>query len=419
MPFRPMNRRTFLRASGVAIGLPLLDAMMPTFASAAQRAQEAPRRMVLVGRPLGMYAPNFFPEQAGANYQPSRYLRALQPHKEQFTVISGMSHRYPAGHFAESALFTGVHPDHVRPSDLRNSISLDQEVASHVGGQTRFACLNLGGGDLIWNRRGSRVPSQPRATQVFRQLFIRGTADEEAREMRRIQEGRSILDDVRGQVQAMNTRLSDADRRRLDAYLASIREAEQRLQQDERWSRTPKPRVDFPPPTSELGGAQLVARSQQWFDIIFLALQNDSTRVVTLHLGSQDQTGVTNVTLAHHDASHHGQEPGKLDQLALIEEAEIRVFGEFLRKLKESREGEHTLLGRTVVLYTSNLGNSSSHDNTNLPILLAGGGFRHRGHLGFDRRNNTLLSNLYLRMVHQMGIEARSFGASTGVLSDV
>jgi hypothetical protein len=419
MPSKSLDRRTFLRAAGVAIGLPLLDAMAPTCASAAARAQDAPRRMVLIGRPLGMYAPNFFPEQTGANYEPSRYLRALQPHREHFTVISGMSHRYPAGHFAESALFTGVHPDHVRPSDLRNSISLDQEVAGHIGGQTRFACLNLGGGDLIWNRRGSRVPAQPRATQVFRQLFIRGTADEEARELRRIREGRSILDDVRGQVQALNARLSGADRRRVDHYLASIREAEERLQQDEQWCATPKPRVDFPAPTSDLGGAQLVARSQQWFDIIHLALQTDSTRVVTLHLGSQDQSGVTNVTLAHHDASHHGQEPGKLEQLALIEEAEIRVFGDFPKKLNESREGEHNLLERTMVLYTSNLGNSSSHDNTNLPILLAGGGLRHRGHLTYDRRNNTLLSNLFVRMMQQMGIEARSFGASTGALSDV
>src|SRR5262249_27852230 len=158
---------------------------------------------------LGMYTPNFFPERAGADYEPSRYLRLLQAHRDKFTVFSGMSHRYPAGHFAESALFTGVHPDNVRPTDLRNSISLDQEVASHVGAHRRSGCLNLGGGDLIWNRRGGRVPSQPRAIQVFRQLFVRGTPDEEAREMRRIQEGRSILDDVRAQVQAMNARLSD------------------------------------------------------------------------------------------------------------------------------------------------------------------------------------------------------------------
>jgi hypothetical protein len=418
MPFKPMNRRTFLRAAGVAIGLPLLDAMLPTGAAQARRL-ESPRRLVLVGRPLGMYAPNFFPEQAGADYQPSRYLRALQPHREHFTVISGMSHRYPAGHFAEPALFTGVHPDHVRPSELRNSISLDQEVASHLGSQTRFACLNLGGGDLVWSRRGSRVPAQQRATQAFRQLFIRGTAEEEARELRRIREGQSILDDVRDQVGALNRRLSDADRRRLDNYLSAVREAEQRLQQEQRWSTTPRPRVDYPAPTSDLGGAQLVARSRQWFDIIHLALQTDSTRVVTLHLGSQDQSGVANVTLAHHDASHHGQEPGKLEQLALIEEAEIRVFGEFLRQLREGREGEHTLLSRTIVLYTSNLGNSSSHDNNNLPLLLAGGGLRHRGHLAYDRRNNALLANLYVRMLQQMGIEARSFGASTGVLSDI
>jgi hypothetical protein len=419
MPFKPLDRRTFLRSAGVAIGLPFLDAMVPLAAQEAKRMLDAPRRVVLVGRPLGMYAPNFFPEQTGVHYEPSRYLKVLEPHRSSFTVISGMSHRYPAGHFAESALFTGVHPDNVRPSELKNSISLDQEVASHVGGQTRFAVLNLGGGDLIWNRRGGRVPSQPRATQVFRQLFIRGTPEEEAREMRRIREGRSILDDVRGQVQTMNTRLSDADRRRLEQYLASIREAELRLQQDERWSNTPKPRVEYPAPTSDLGGAQLIARSQQWFDIIHLALQTDSTRVLTLHLGSQDQTGVANVTLAHHDASHHGQEPGKLEQLALVEEAEIRVFGDFLRKLKESLEGEHSLLDRTMVLYTSNLGNSSSHDNTNLPILLAGGGLRHRGHLSYDRKNNVLLSNLYLRMLHQLGIEAKSFGASTGVFSDV
>ena len=177
--------------------------------------------------------------------------------------------------------------------------------------------------------------------------------------MRRIREGQSILDDVRGQVQSMNSRLSDTDRRRLSLYLDSIREAEQRLQQDERWSRTPKPHVDFPTPTSELGGAQLVARSQQWYDIVRLALQTDSTRVVTLHLGSQDQTGINGVTLAHHDASHHGQEPAKLEQLAQIEEAEVRVFGDFLRQLKTHHEGEHDLLDRTrSVFYTSSLGNS-------------------------------------------------------------
>jgi hypothetical protein len=419
MPFQPLDRRTFLRASGVAIGLPLLDAMIPRARAEAKKLLDGPRRMVLVGRPLGMYAPNFFPEEAGPGYKPSRYLKVLEPHRKDLTVISGMSHRYAAGHFAGSALFTGAHPDHIRATEIRNSISLDQEVASHIGGQTRFAVLNLGGGDFVWNRRGVRMPSEQRATQAFKQLFISGTSEETAREMRRIRDGQSILDDVGEQVKSMNARLSDADRRKLDLYLSSVREAEHRLRQDEKWSNSPKPKVDYPTPNDDFGGAKLVARSKQWFDIVRLALETDSTRVITLNLGSQDQSGINGVTLAHHDASHHGQEPEKLEQLSLIEEAEVGVFGEFLAQLKAGGDGNDNLLGRTMVLYTSNLGNSSSHDNTNLPILLAGGGLNHKGHLAFDAKNNTLMSNLFVRMLHQIGIEVKSFGASTGVFSDV
>ena len=418
MPFQPLNRRTFLRASGVAVALPLLDAMSPAVATAAKKAHE-PKRMVLVGRPLGMYAPYFFPESAGRDYEPSRYLKLLQPYREHFTVFSGMSHRYASGHFAEVGLLTGVHPDFIRPSDIRNSISLDQEVASHVGRETRFASLVLGGGDVAWNRRGVRVPSQQRATQVFRQLFIKGTPDEEARQMRRVQDGQSILDDVRGQIKGINNKLSESDRQRLDLYLSSVREAEQRLQQDELWSKTPKPTVNVPPPTVDYGGVQLVERSRQWYDLVHLALQTDSTRVISLWLGSQERPEIEGVNLAHHDASHHGQEPSKLEQLALIEEAELRVLGEFLEKMKNSSEGEQSLLDRTAIFYASNLGNSSSHDNNNLPILLAGGGFKHQGHVAFDRKNNTLLSNLFVRMMQQMGIEKDSFGASSGIVSEI
>jgi hypothetical protein len=417
MPFKRLDRRTFLRSAGVAIGLPLLDAMLP--ASAAEAKKEQPRRMVLVGRPLGLYTPYFFPEKAGKDYEPSRYLKLLQAYRDHFTVFSGMSHRYAAGHYAEVGIFTGVHPDNIRPNEIRNGISLDQEVASHLGGQTRFASLVLGGGDTSWNRRGVRIPSQARSVQVFKQLFIRGTPEEEARELRRLRDGQSILDDVRDQVKSLDNKLSDEDRKRLDLYLSSIREAEQRLQQDEKWANTPKPQVKVPPPTIEYGSQQLLQRSRQWYDIVHLALQTDSTRVISLWLGSQEKPEIEGVTLAHHDASHHGQEPTKLDQLALIEAAELKVFGEFLDKMQKSTEGEQTLLDRTAIFYTSNLGNSSSHDNTNLPILLAGGGFKHQGHLAYDRKNNMLLSNLFVRMLHQMGIEAKSFGASTGVVSEV
>jgi hypothetical protein len=366
-----------------------------------------------------MYGPNFFPTTAGKDYEPSRYLKLLQAHRDRFTVFSGMSHRYAAGHFAEVGIFTGVAPEMIRDKDIKNGISLDQEAASHIGNQTRFPSLIIGGGDVAWNRRGVRIPAEQRATQVFRKLFIAGTPEEEVRELQRVKDGQSILDDVGDQIKALNRKVGSSDRERLDLFLTSVREAEQSLQQDEHWSKTPKPKVDFQTPTTDFGGPQLVERSRQWYNIVHLALQTDSTRVVSMWLGSQERPEITGVTIGHHDASHHGQAPEKLEQLALIEEAEIQVFGEFLEKMKATKLENGTLFDRTAILYTSNLGNSSSHDNNNLPILLAGGTFKHQGHLAYDTKNNTLMSNLYVRVLHHMGIEAKTFGASNGIISEV
>jgi hypothetical protein len=418
MPLSPMNRRTFLRTSGIAIGLPLLDAMRPQRAAGSQKKVEEPKRLLLVGRPLGMHAPNFFPADAGKQYAPSRYLRSLQGLRESFTVFSGLSHRYNAGHYAEVGLFTGVHPDFIRPNDIKNGISLDQEVALHWMGRTRFGALVLGGGSAAWNRRGVRLPSESRAVSVFKQLFLEGTAEETAREMRRIQEGRSILDGLREQLGGLNASLGQEDRERIDLYVSSIREAEQRLQQDEMWQLTPKPRVAVRPP-QELGSAQLIERSRQWLELVHLAFRTDSTRVVSLWLGSQDKPEIPGVNIGHHDASHHGQDPAKLEQLALIEEAEVRVFGEFLEKLKSVPGQDGALLDRSTVLYTSNLGNASNHDNANLPVILAGGGYRHAGHVVHDRQNNALLSNLFVRILQEMELPVEKFGASTGTCTDV
>ena len=420
MPFKPLDRRTFFRAAGVCVGLPLLDAMQPSAWSQEKRVA-LPRRMVLIGRPLGLHTPLLFPEKAGPKYEHTRYTRILEPHRKQLTVFSGMSHRgYTDGHHNDIALFTGAPPEGIRLNDVHNTISLDQEVASHIGSQTRFASLVLGGTVYSWNRRGMRVPSQHWASGVFRQLFIQGTPEEIAREVRRLRDGRSILDDLRAQARTMSDNLGAADRQRLDLFLTSIREAEQRLQQDEAWVNRPKPHVTALQPTNEVHQpGQLIARSRQWYDLVHLALQTDSTRVISLSIDSQEQPVIDGVTLGHHDASHHGQDPAKIEQLARIEEAELRVFNDFLTKLKNSTEGDETVLDRTMVLYSSNLGNGSGHSPHNLPILLAGGGLRHQGHVAFDRQNNKPFSNLFVRMIQQMGIEAKSFGSSTGVIGEV
>lgn len=419
MPHSPIERRTFLRASGVAIALPMLEAMLPAVSLRARNVEAQPPRTVLVGQPLGMFGPNFFPEQPGRDYQPSRYLKLLQDYREQFTVFTGISHRYAAGHFAEVGLFTGVASEFIRERDIKNSISLDQEIAGQIGNQTRFPSLILGGGDVAWNRRGVRIPSEPRATAVFRKLFIAGTPQAEARELQRIRDGQSILDNVREQLQALDRRVSQADRTRISDFTSALREAEQSLKQDEQWSTSPKPKVELAAPATEYSGAQLIERSRQWYNIVHLALQTDSTRVVSLWLGTQERPEIEGVNLGHHDASHHGQDPAKLEQLALIEEAELKVFGEFIGKLRQTQDGDQSLLDRTAVLYASNLGNSSSHDNNNLPVLLAGGSFKHQGHIAFDTKQNTLLSNLFVRMLHHMQIRSEKFGASTGIVSEV
>ncbi len=423
MPLAPLDRRTFLRAAGVCIGLPLLDAMLPIGLGAEQKAAALrPKRMLLIGRGLGLHAPFFFPEKPGKDYEVTRHLKPLQEYRQDFTVFSGMSHRgYAGGHGTEVALLTGVGPEGLRNGEIRNTISLDQEVASRLGGETRFASLALGGGDVSWNRKGVKVPSESRATQVFKQLFIDGTPQEVAREMQRLRTGESILDGVRAQARSLARTLGPADRDRLDLLLTSIREAEQRLQQDRAWVLKPKPKVAVKPFTDDYIATQrMLERERQWYDLAQLALQTDSTRVIALWLWSHtERLDLEGVAINHHDASHHGQDESKIKQLALIEEAEMKQFGGFLGKMKAVNDGGRSLLDQTVVFFASNLGNASAHTCDNLPILLAGGGFRHAGHVAFNRKDNTPLSNLFVRMLQQMGIEMDRFGSSTGTLSEV
>jgi hypothetical protein len=426
MPFPPLNRRTFLRAAGVCIGLPLLDAMLPIGRGAEQKADALrAKRLLLISRPLGYHAPFFFPEKTGKDYELTRYLKPLQDHRADFTVFSGMSHRgYPGGHHAEVALLTGVAPEGVRDmGDIRITISLDQEVAERLGSDTRYPYLSLGGGGtgaLSWNRKGVKVPAEGRATQVFKQLFIDGTPQEVAHEIQRIQTGQSILDGVRDQARSLARTLGPADRVRLDLLLASIREAEQRLQRDQAWVKQPKPKVSAKPLNDDyLADQRKLDRDRQWLDLVQLALQTDSTRVIALWLWSYGPVDLQGVAIGHHDATHHGQDESKIRQLGLIEEAEMTLFGEFLAKMKKVNEGGPSLLDQTVVFYGSNLGNGSAHSCDNLPILLAGGGFKHAGHVAFDRKNNMPLSNLFVRMLQQMGVEMDRFGSSTGTLSEV
>lgn len=419
-----LTRRTFIRAGAVSLGLPMLDAMLPEKSNAGMKPDGGiPSRMVLIHRPLGTYHPFLVPEKSGPDYAPTRYLKPLQAHRKNLTLISGISHKgYPNSHHTESAMFTGVPPEGLaRADDIHNTISMDQLTSEKIGHLTRVPSLTLNTANcasLSWNRKGVPVPWERSKANLFKKLFIDGTPDEIAREIKRLEHGRSILDGMRNQLKSLGASLGSADRERLELLASSIREAEKMLLQDEAWVSKPKPRVEATVRQFEQS-QHWIESQQQWYGLIHLALQTDSTRVVVLGLGEQGQQNIPDLSIGHHDASHHGKDPAKIEQFARYEEKEYQTFAGFLDKLSATTEAGKPLLDSTQVLMASSLGDASAHSSDNLPVFLAGGGFKHKGHLAFDQKNNYQLSNLYVRMLQKMGIETQKFGASTGILGDL
>ncbi|HYH64894.1 MAG TPA: DUF1552 domain-containing protein [Urbifossiella sp.] len=412
-----LHRRTLLRAAGVSLALPCLDA----FARGDDRPAQPRRRMVCICTPLGLHPPYFFPEKDGADYEPTPYLDVLKDYRRDFTVVSGLAHAGMSpgfAHQASASFLTGAQGAG-RPG-FRNSISLDQFAAEHVGGRTRFPSLALSGegAGLSWTRTGALVPAATSPARVFARLFLDGRPEEVRAQVARLADGRSILDDVGGQAAALRSGLGAGDRDRLDEYMTSVRDLERRLARDETWARTPKPKVSVEPPRDIPNAADLLGRTRLLFDLTHLALQTDSTRLVTIMLGGSTYVPpIPGVTLGHHDLSHHGRDPGKLAQLMTVETETIKLVRDLMAKLRQTREDGATLLDRTMVFLGSNLGDGSSHSVRNLPVLLAGGGFRHGKHLRFDPQNPPPLCNLYVSMLQRLGVETDRFSSGTGTLT--
>ncbi len=415
---RALSRRTFLRGSGVAMALPLLDAMLPGRLARGAARNLPPRRMVAVCSNLGFHTPFLFPEQPGKNYQPTPYLEVLKSLRDDLTVFSGVSHpAVDGGHAAEMSFLTAA--PHPGSPNFKNSISLDQLMAERIGAETRYAHLTLstsgGLSGLSWTRGGVRIPSDGKPSKVFERLFLSGGGNSG----RRLRDGKSIMDLVGEQARQMQREVGNDDRHKLDEYFTSVRELEQRLVRGQEWIRKPKPKVDVPPPKDITDHADMIGQIRLMFDLMHLALKTDSTRIITFFLSGMGGIvpKIPGVSDDWHNLSHHGQDPTKIEHLKLIEMAEFEGLRDFLLKLKGTQEHEQTLLDGTMVLFGSHLGNSSSHNTRNLPIVLAGGGFRHGQHLAFDRQNNTPACNIHVSMLQQMGLEINSFGSSTGTLT--
>jgi hypothetical protein len=419
-----LPRRTFLRGAGIAMSLPMLDAMIPAFqrrTGAAESLLQQPRRMLAIQTNMGILSQHFFPSSPGPDFAPTPYLELLQDFKSKTTVFSGVSHPDVDGAHEAERSFLSAAP-HPGGAGFKNSISLDQLAAEQLGPITRFPAFVLDVNaestqGMSFSRSGVKVPSEKSPAKLYANMFLQGKPSEIDARIADLQRGRSALDFVTDDSTRLSRSVGAADRERLDQYYSAVRDYERQLELGQEWERKPKPITSAPAPTDITENKKLIDKIRLMLQIARLAFASDSTRVVSLFINTfsvvADLPGVKDET---HSITHHGGRKEALDQLFILESAQFKVLSEFLAELEQVREGNDSLLDRTMVLYGAPMGNAASHDNKNLPMLLLGGGFKHAGHLAFDAKKNYPLPNLYVSMLQRMGLPVDKFSSSTGTM---
>jgi hypothetical protein len=437
-----LSRRSFLRGAGVTIGLPLLDAMVPALAWARPASKPPPLRLGFVYVPNGMVMPNWTPATQGKSFKFTPILKPLEPFRAHTLVLSGlMDHNANAlgdgggDHARASASFlTGAHPRE-SGSDIYAGVSADQVAALSLGRQTRLPSLELGLEDtrvvglcdgnyscayttsISWRTPTTPLPPLTNPRHVFERLF--GNVDPDVGPVtaaRRARYRQSILDGVVEETRRLTASVGDADRRKLDEYLSSIREVERGVQKAQRERLVRRPAIERPPgiPADHAEHARLT------FDLLALAFQSDSTRIATMMIGressirSYDNIGIPE---AHHQLSHHRNDPANLAKLTKIQTYHVRLFAKFIAKLQSTSDGDGSLLDHSMILYGAGIADSNRHTHEKLPILVVGkgnGGLKTGRHV--DLGKDTPVTNLLLAMLDRANVRPERLGDSTGVM---
>ena len=414
---KSLSRRTLLKAGGVALSLPLLESMAPAFGRGSDPAP--PRRLAFVCTSLGLHPDSFWPETPGANYESTPYLDLLKDHREDFTLFGGLSHEDQTGrqpHDSEMTWLTAAR--NPGGAGFRNSISIDQYAAGRLGNVTRLPSATLGtikSQSQSYTSGGVMIPAGTSPAELFAELFLDGKPDEVRRRRRELADGRSVLDELGGQRGRLRGTASAADNHLLDDYFAAVREAETAIAERQGWLDEPKPAVNADAPADIDDPADLIGRTRALLDLVPLMLQTDSTRVVSVMIQDHQAVRVGGLSDNHHNLSHHGRDPAKIEQLRKIEGGLMTAFGDFLAAMKSRREGGSSLLESTQTLFGSNLGNANAHDARNLPIILAGGGHDHGRYI--ERDGESPLCDLFVTMLNRAGVETDAFGQSRGALT--
>ena len=413
------NRRKFLRGSaGALLALPLLEA------TASSKKGSVPKRIVAVGTFYGLMPHLFFPKKIGTSYIMPRLLKPVTDLRKDFTVINGLDHGITGGHEATKYFLSGIPLSQIKNYAEAN-ISMDQKAAQHISTATRFPSLVLGcktgnTNYISWTKHGSQIRPITQLDDLYKLLFVAPNAKDLNKIKVNMESRESVLDLVKDQAKAFSKDLGKTDKEKLDQYFTSVRELENKVEQSRLWLNEPKPKTDYKLPKNTRS-MTLKQMTPLFYDLMVLALQTDSTRVITMSFNSLGGSygGIPGVSHDYHTLSHHGQEKPAINELALIETFLIGEFGKFLRKLKSVKEPNgKTMLDNTMALFGSGMSNGNSHSNRDLPLLLAGGGFKHGESKSYKNgKESKPLNNLFLSMLQNFGLEIDKFNTSTGTLS--
>jgi len=425
---RPLDRRRFvLRSLYASLALPGLPSLMTGSlrangaVKATKGAGAGARRFVAVGNLLGFQQKSFFPETTGKGYELTTLLKPLAANREHMTVYRGLDHGIKGGHFAVHSFLSGVLNSEAQNRPDGN-VTIDQFIADEVGMQTRFPSLTVGSEDgihggcqIAWTRSGVRVPPITGPAELFEKLFVEESPERRASRAGENELHGSILDSVLEDANDLSKRVNREDKEKLDEYFTSIRDVEKRLQMRQRWENEPKPKAPFEKPANR----NTVEDLPMLYELIALALQTDSTRVATLEIGGCYLPQHLGIDKSYHGLSHHGKDEAAIADLIKLETHQIEHFGKFLTRLAAIKDGERTLLDSTSVIFGSGIGDGNSHTNSDLPIILAGGGYRHGEFRKLETSGSKKvpLCNLFLDIAQKMGIESESFGTSTSTFS--
>ena len=409
-PINTLDHRKFLQGTGIALALPLMDSQL---SQAKENLHANPRRLVCIGNHLGYYPGNFFPKDAGLDYRISPTLQTAERHRDEFTVFSNLDDGMTGGHNGVKAFLSGIRKDEASGFPDKN-MTIDQVAAAHVGAATRFPSITAGlenGTDLCWTRSGVRIPPLNNPARLFEALFVQSDAASLSGERTRLTHRASVLDALRESAGQLERQLSAADRQKLDQYLTSVRDVEKQLQMSQAWLEEPKPTSPIDRVTDE--ERMHIEEIPLFYDLLTLALQTDSTRVATFEIPMGFRTSELDVG-SYHGLSHHSKSEERLGQLQIVDTYLMKQFAHFIDQMKEAQVFDHT-----AIVWGSGMGNGSSHSNRNLPVILAGGGMKHQGHIvcPVEDHKRVPLSNLWLSTLQWFGVEADRFGKSTGTFS--